>query len=484
MKKKYLHIGLLAAMLPLISIQSCSDRFLEIEPKGVLIAKKTNDYNLLLNNSAASMYGLNHVLLGDEVISMEPHYSGTPISAKQFFQYADDFYQAADVAAETEGLLPLLYTYNKIINEVMVSEGGSEEQKKAIRAEAMVNRAWIYLLLINFYGKPYQASTAGTDLGFFIITTSDVTTAKFERPSVQAVYDFILNDLNTALPDLPYSLANRMRMSKSAAESLLGKTYWFMGKYQEALVHFDKSFETIPKDFPVKLFDYKTYFAPDGPWGYDAMTSPDDYLSGPENGSGYEEALFYKAMQNGYGAYFNDFMLSPKTLDLFKTPNNSDERLKFFSDKLYGGGEIGIEGLRRRIGLADVQLGMTLPDLYLMRAECRARTNDLAGAKVDLETLRKKRMSESDAVVHISSATAMIKFIIEERVREFALQGYRWFDMRRLSVDPLFAQITYTHQVLTSTGNVKETFPLRPERFTFRIPLMIMDQNPGVVNNP
>jgi len=484
MKKRYLHIVLLVAMLPIISLESCSDLFLEIEPKGVLIAKKTNDYNLLLNNSASGMYELGHLLLGDEVVSAEPHYSGTPMSDKRFFQYADDFYLPTQVASEINEFLPLLYTYNKIINEVMVSEGGSEEQKKSIRAEAMVNRAWIYLFLINFYGKPYQASIAGTDPGFFIVTTSDVTVNKFERSSVQAVYDFILNDLNTALPDLPYSLASRMRMSKSATESLLGKTYWFMGNYQEALVHFDKAFATIPKDFPVQLFDYKVYFASGGAWNYDAMISPEGYLSGPENGWEYQEALFYKVMQNRYGALYNNFMLSPEALALFKTPNNSDERLKFFSDKLYGGGEIGISGLRRRIGLVDVQMGMTLPDLYLMRAECRARTNDLTGAKADLETLRKKRMSESDALVQISSSTQMIKFIMEERIREFALQGYRWFDMRRLSVDPLFAQTSYAHRVLTSTGGLKETFPLRPERFTFRLPQMVVDQNPGMVNNP
>ncbi|MNL38348.1 SusD family protein [compost metagenome] len=119
-----------------------------------------------------------------------------------------------------------------------------------------------------------------------------------------------------------------------------------------------------------------------------------------------------------------------------------------------------------------------------MRAECRARVNDVAGAKADLETLRKSRMSVGDATVTITDPAEMLKFVLDERIREFALQGHRWLDMRRLSTDPLFAGKTYTHQVLSKTGEVITSFPLKAERFTFRIPGKIMDINPGTVNNP
>ncbi|MNT60300.1 SusD family protein [compost metagenome] len=121
--------------------------------------------------------------------------------------------------------------------------------------------------------------------------------------------------------------------------------------------------------------------------------------------------------------------------------------------------------------------------MYLMRAELKARTQDVAGAKADLETLRAKRMS-TNISVNITDPTAMIKFVIDERLREFALQGFRWFDMRRLSVDPIFVGTTYKHEALSETGNVIATFPLKPERFTLRIPQKVLLANPGMNDNP
>ena len=481
-----IHIKIYLVILLVTGLSSCKKSFLEVDPKGKVIAKVTNDYNLLLNNSSYYTNGqFNHVVMGDEIVSVEPYYTSiVSIPAKLSFQYADDIYLPTETPVEAAALLKLLYTYNKVINEVMESEGGTEQQKLAIKAEALTNRAWIYLWLINYYGKPYVAATAANDPGFFIITTSDVNVNKFERSSVQAVYDFILNDLKTAIPSLSLSLGSRMRASKSAAEALLGKTYWFMGKYTEALAQFNNAFTNMPTNFSLALFDYKVNLAPGGPWGYNALSSPDGYITGPANEPQNQEVLFYKSMLSGYAYSQNDFMLSSATAELFKTAGNSDERLKLYSDRQYGGGLIATPKVRRKAGFPYIQIGITLPDLYLMRAECRARANDVAGAKSDLETLRKSRMSATDATVNLTDPMDMLKFVLDERIREFALQGHRWFDMRRLSTDPLFNNKTYTHQVLSKTGDVIASFPLKPERFTFRIPGKIMDMNPGTVNNP
>ena len=87
-----------------------------------------------------------------------------------------------------------------------------------------------------------------------------------------------------------------------------------------------------------------------------------------------------------------------------------------------------------------------LPDLYLLRAECYARGGELTKATDDLLTKRKNRMPDTDAAIPADTAADKIKlisFIMEERQREFAVQGYRWFDMRRLSADPLIRSAVY-----------------------------------------
>ena len=129
-----------------------------------------------------------------------------------------------------------------------------------------------------------------------------------------------------------------------------------------------------------------------------------------------------------------------------------------------------------------------MPDLYLLRAEVKARLNDLAGAKADVEALRIKRMPAANAPVPAAIASnqqELVKFILQERIREFALQGFRWFDMRRLSVDPTYSNtINTTHILYTSTGAVSQSFALRPERYVLRFSPKLMEQNPGMQNNP
>lgn len=93
-------------------------------------------------------------------------------------------------------------------------------------------------------------------------------------------------------------------------------------------------------------------------------------------------------------------------------------------------------------------------------------------------------MPATDATVNISDRNEMIRFVIDERQREFALSGYRWFDIRRLSVDPLFAGKTYTHVIYDINGLALETYTLTPDRMTLRFPLKLMAQNPSMLNNP
>jgi hypothetical protein len=82
------------------------------------------------------------------------------------------------------------------------------------------------------------------------------------------------------------------------------------------------------------------------------------------------------------------------------------------------------------------------------------------------------------------SQTDLIKFIIDEGTREFAVMGINWFTIRRLSLDPIFANKVYTHTVYNANGTVEKTFTLAPERMVLRFNQKIMLQNPGWTNNP
>ncbi|MFR7876013.1 MAG: RagB/SusD family nutrient uptake outer membrane protein [Butyricimonas paravirosa] len=70
-----------------------------------------------------------------------------------------------------------------------------------------------------------------------------------------------------------------------------------------------------------------------------------------------------------------------------------------------------------------------LADIYLLRAECRARLNDRAGAIADLNKIRNrakaKRYNESEYDGNLRYA------IFKEREKELLMEGTRYFDVLR-----------------------------------------------------
>lgn len=463
-------------------VVSCKKSFLDVVPKGKLVAEKTTDYDLLLNDPRLMSYDGDdgQVLMGDEMAAFTTYFNAVQLRSNRLFRWQADIYQPDEVDKELTPTMQSLYAYNKIISEVMASTGGTDQQKRSLEAEAKASRAWIYFLLINYYGKPYHAATATTDPGFPIITKADVTETQFTRASVNSVYEFIVEDLTTAIPNLPVQTTHRLRMSKAAAEGLLGKVYLFMGKFSEALPLLNAAFSDLTQaTIPIRLYDYNITLGTNGsflPIGVDGPACP--------KALDLEENLFARVFQQPFER--SAFVIHPQTAALF---NSSDLRLKFYKNTPYPSGVPFPGGLlRRNIGDRLLNFGVILPELYLLRAECKARLNDLAGAVADVETLRTHRMPPADAPVPPAIAadqTALVKYILEERIREFAALGFRWFDSRRLSVDPLYnTTVRYTHDLYAETGAVVETFALQPERFVLRFSSRLMAQNPEMENNP
>lgn len=450
---------------------SCKKSFLEIKPKGRVIASKMSDYDLLLNNlDLIVITGADgQVLPGDEVAVKEPAWSGATFRDKQLFKWDFKIYNPDEDAKETLTPVKGLYIYNKIISEVLESTDGTDIEKKSIQAEAYAGRAWTNFLLINYYGKPYDPATAANDPGFPLITEADINGGPYTRATVQQVYDLIISDLKTAIPNLMYvGVPHRSRMSKAAAQGLLAKVYIFMGKYADALPLLNESINNLAQSAPTAqtlLLNYNTAFpgfptAPNDQENVYAKVMSNTYLSG-------SQTLVYLTPE-AEALYGATDVRRTKWLTLFTFPNGL---------KLYKRGNTTVSFW-----------GVRVPELYLFRAEVKARMDDLTGAVSELEFFRGNRMPAADAKVPASaqaSKKALLQFIMEERIREFSVTGYRWFDMRRLSVDPLFATTNFQHRVYDANGVVSQTFTLSSiNQFVFKIPPKILAENPNMQDNP
>lgn len=469
---------LLLGCLPL----SCKKDFLDIEPKGYLIAGQVSDYDAMLN-SGFSLGVPCLFMLGDEIAALVTPFEATSSRfEKNAFKWLDDIYLPTDELTDYDRFNNQLYVYNKIINEVMGATGGTDQQKRSIRAEALASRAYIYLMLVNLYAKPYYRSTANTDLGIPLVKDADVTQTKFIWATIQQTYDQLIEDLNLAIPNLPQKVSNRIRMSSAAAKTLLAKAYVFMGKFELALPLLDATIKELQgASIAVGLYNFNKELAASGafyPINVDTGPARNILLND-------QEIIYLKTGLNFYNYIYNGFILHRQTVDLFG-PN--DLRRKFMTPYAIFSSKLLPLGMMRAYGKGYSNLGVNVPDMYLLRAECRARLGEIGTAAQELFDFRQMRMPMADAIVPTAVAAnknALIQFILDERIREFALNGDRWFDMRRLSVDPEFAHtVGKNHYIYDENGQVTATYNLKPERLTLRIPLYIMAANPTMPQNP
>jgi tetratricopeptide (TPR) repeat protein len=491
--KKYIVISVTAVAL--LTAAGCKKEFLEIVPKGQAIAINTSDYEKILNANFISSLFTANVYLGDEMAGLQPAFDNMPGEDgrrfQRLFKYEDRVYNADQLPKEItdeNNYIRKLYLFNKVINEVMTSEGGTESQKLSILAEAKAGRAICNFMFVSDFTKPYNQTSASTDLGIPNLTVADVTQKDFKRGSVQQAYDLIISDLKNALPNLGV-LTHRRKISRLAAEFYLARVYMAMNNYPEAKIHVDAAFEEVPKSaIPMALYDYTVVLNPDDP------DAPGTWF--PDFGFGLAgEPLAVNNSQTIYNVactWFNfsaaDAMVfSPQTAALYA---ETDRRLSLYTTYSFSADEEYPLSMRRRTtGLfTGIDVGPSLADLYLMRAECNARANDPAAAVSDLQILRTKRISGPAAQVPASAASnqqALVRFVLDERIREFAISGLRWLDMRRLSQDPVYSNhVQSVHKIYNQAGTVVSTHALRPERYALKFGERMLNESNGLQDNP
>jgi hypothetical protein len=122
--------------------------------------------------------------------------------------------------------------------------------------------------------------------------------------------------------------------------------------------------------------------------------------------------------------------------------------------------------------------GIATDELYLNRAEARARAGNTADAMADLNALLVKRWKTGTFIdlTAISSPEALEKILVERR-KELAFRGLRWTDLRRLNLEG--ANITLTRVI----NNTTYTLPPNDLRWVLLIPEIEVNRS-GIPQNP
>lgn len=441
-KTSFIYIGI---FLPLLF--SCR-KYVEVTQYKDRTLTYTSDYAYLLNNVDVFSISTNNLpLLSSDDIDV----TGAPniatglaqtTDAARAYMWATQFYDATQSDVTWDKLYNAVYTCNVITDGVLSSANGSDADKRALYAEARVQRAFCFLTLVSLYAPVYQSGSAASDMGIPIPLTENLF-GDFSRHSVQQSFSQVIRDVEESVGALPATPVNTLHPGKAAAYAILARAYLQMNSYDSAGFYAQKALSL-----------------------QSTLLNLEQYASNP-SGLPMElkdpEVILHKT----FSTYFKYYPLSTDLLNTFDSVN--DYRYTLF---LRPGSSVypSFNGMTyyRYMYTGEfytMENGPSVPEMMCIAAECLARQSQLNASLTLLNTLRQSRYNTSGyAPLTIGDRDSLIVAAVNEKRKEQMGRGVRWLDQKRLQHDPLFAK-TYARTFAGSTymlapGSTQYAYPI------------------------
>ena len=371
-----------------------------------------------------------------------------------------------------------IYRANLVINNVEPNT----DLKKRLIAEAQALRAYYYLELVTLFG----------DVPLIL---SELAPSEYNQARVakSEVYAQIEADATAAAANLPnkseYSSADRFRMAKGTAQTILGKAQLYQENWSGAASTFNGIIASGEYDLEP---EFKNVFAEGGelgvesimeavyvetagydwgangyPWGARSESNIHIQLMGAREGafSGVD------SLNNGWGFNYPSEKLWNAFVDAGDVVRRT-ETLMSEQEFIDGGGTVDGEDifdyqgfLRRKYGAYSTESDdgvfqlnygtnwrlIRYADVLLMAAEANHRAGNDGAAQTELNKVRTRAgLAEVTA-----TGSDLLNAIVLERQLELALEGHRYIDLVRwgMAADELDNFQTGKHELLPIPQN-------------------------------
>jgi tetratricopeptide (TPR) repeat protein len=428
---------------------SCKKYLDENPTKGQIIPDNVLQFRGLLNYYYNANYTEHTIAMMTDDIVLDPSITSYDGNVLASYQFKTNSFWAKDIWING---YKRINTFNSIIDYVINAQGATAD-KEQVKAIASVLRGFEYYALVNVFSRPYKAGSANDWAGVPLVLHADINSRVGSRETVKKVYDQILTDILGNIDKLPLSTNTIYEINQQGALGMLARIYLQMQDYTNARIMAERAL-AISKP----VFDYKTIL----------FSTPGNYYGGFSNLPSiatWPEAIYYRQYQTPYILGGSNYYMSADLDGLYKT-GDLRRTIHFYNKRTTG--ENYPAGWYFGPGLI-VQannfrnLGISTPELQLIIAEAAARnggTPDLQVALNQLNSLRKLRF-KADAYADLlsSDATEVLQWVLDERRRELFFTPTRFFDLKRLNLDPVFRK-TIVHKFGNQTYTLEAVSPL------------------------
>lgn len=439
---------MISGLICLLCLSGCrkEDNFLATKPNQSLAVPTTlTDLQNLLSNEQVFNRGsdpaLGELSSDDFSVADDAYLSLTLSLERKAYTWQRSIYDATYTQIPDWNAPYLMVYYANTVLDALpkINTGGNQALADQVKGAALFYRSYAFYNLLQTFALPYDEAAADNILGIPLRLTADLNTRP-QRAGLATCYRQVINDLRAAAGLLPVTPAFKTQPSRPAANALLARISLALGQYSDALTYANACLGQYST-----LTDYNRLNTPSATGISKTFLEEDIYHSTLVN---------YSVISTRRNAYVGaDFVALYDANDLRKT--------KFFTT---------LDGLQRFVGSYDFKnlkyAGLATDEVYLIKAECLARSGDTPGAMDALNTLLIKRWKTSAFVPLTASSQAdAIARILLERRKELLFRGIRWTDLRRLNKDPRYAV-----QLNRTVNGITYTLPAGDPRYAMPIP--------------
>ncbi|MBO9633342.1 MAG: RagB/SusD family nutrient uptake outer membrane protein [Chitinophagaceae bacterium] len=330
------------------------------------------------------------------------------------------------------------YINYKIINNTnTVIEAASKATNPDAATQQLIGecyflRAFCHFNLVRLFAKPYSHDPSAPGI---VLRTSVADPAQKARSTVSEVYQAIIADAEKGA-EMMGQQRGVQYASREAAWSLLSRAYLYMENNDKAIEYADKVIGS-PRFALTNATTYQTLFA-NAVSGSEtifciAHTQVDD-----KGKFGSIASMIFSDGNSGWGEEF-----ASKSLRDTMAAHPEDVRWKYIVKLDNGSGGVALKnGIETYyISKFSFQGGsptlsspimFRLAEIYLNRAEAKAKKNLTNDALDDVDMIRKNRGLEASLYNHaLPAGSTALDVVLKERRIELAFEGHRMYDVYR-----------------------------------------------------